>query len=89
VRFRYRNRLKFSHLFDLKPVSLTPFVSEEFFIEPDFGDFNQNRVAIGNTFGFRHNTVNLDLYYMLRNDKVSGYGWTSRQIFGTAIALKF
>jgi hypothetical protein len=90
VRFRYRNRLKFSHTFKTSPVSFTPYVSEEIFVETERTNPSQNRVIVGNSFGFCKDHITFDLYYLLRSDKNNGEpGWTNINVLGTSLGFKY
>ncbi len=89
-RFRYRPRIKISHPFKTSPVSFTPFVSNEFFVEPQNDWYNQNRFDVGNSFGFYRDHITFDLFYRLRSDKnLDGAGWFQNHILGTSLGLKF
>ena len=88
TRFRYRSRFKVAFPIKSKPVSFSPYISEELLVEPSNGGFNQNRFAAGNAFGFLDGKITFDLYYMLRMDQADP-DWTKRHILGTSLALKF
>jgi hypothetical protein len=90
VRFRYRNRVKFGHTFKTSPVSFTPYVSEEIFIETEHANPSQNRLIAGNSFGFAHDRITFDLYYLWRSDKNNGKpGWTQTNAIGTSLGFKY
>lgn len=90
VRFRYRNRLKFSHTFKTSPVSFTPYISDEILIETEKSNPSQNRAIAGNTFGFHQEHITFDLYYMFKSDKNNGApGWTNMHVLGTSLSLKY
>lgn len=88
TRFRYRSRFKVAFPIKTKPVSFSPYISEEIFVEPSNGGFNQNRFAAGNAFGFLEGKIVFDLYYMLRMDQADP-SWDKKHILGTSLALKF
>lgn len=91
--FRYRTRFRIAFPIKTEPVSFKPFISEEIFVEPGKGDFNQNRVAAGNTFGFHKDKITFDLYYLLRSsaekDTPTGKNWTQAHVLGTSLGFKF
>ena len=90
VRFRYRNRFKFGHTFQTSPVSFTPYVSDEIFIETERTNPSQNRAIAGNSFGFAHDHIIFDLYYMFKSDKNNGApGWTNANVLGTSLGFKY
>ena len=87
-RFRYRSRFRIERPFKTSPVSFTPYVSEEFFVETGRG-LNQNRIIAGNSFGFFKNHVSFDLYYLLRRDKETSGGWSTANVLGTSLGFKY
>jgi hypothetical protein len=90
VRFRYRNRLKFSHTFKTSPVSFTPYVSEEILLETERSNPSQNRAMVGNSFGFCKDHISFDLYYMFKSDKNNGApGWTNFNVLGSSLGFKY
>lgn len=90
-RFRYRNRFKFGHEFKAKPVSFTPYISEEIMLETDRTNPSQNRLSAGNVFGFVDGHITFDLFWMMRSDRNQGgaSGWTNAQILGTSLGFKY
>jgi uncharacterized protein DUF2490 len=90
VRFRYRNRAKFGYTFKTSPVSFTPYISDEIFVETERTNPDQNRAIVGNGFGFCKDHITFDLYYLLRSDKNQGKsGWTNINVLGTSLGFKY
>lgn len=91
--FRYRSRYRIAFPVKAKPVSFKPYISEEIFVEPGKGDFDQSRFSVGNAFGFLHDKIVFDLYYMLRlsaqADTPAGRDWIQSHILGTSLGFKF
>ena len=91
--FRYRTRFRIAFPIKTEPVSFKPYISEEIFVEPGHGDFDQNRVIAGNSFGFNHDKITFDLYYLLRSsadkDTPTGRNWTQAHVLGTSLGFKF
>lgn len=89
-RFRYRNRVRFSHTFNTSPISFTPFVSNDIFIETERTNPVQNRFVVGNGFGFAKEHIIFELYYMLQSRREqNGPGWIQNQILGTSLGFKY
>jgi len=89
-RFRYRNRVKLAHLFKTSPVSFTPYVSEEIFLETMRKNPSQNRLIAGNSFGFLKDHISFDLYYMLQSEKdQKNSGFIQNQVIGTSLGFKY
>src|ERR1043165_3600539 len=65
--WRYRNRLRLEHPFQINQAKFTWFVSDEVFYDWSFHDWVRNRAAVGASHAFdKHFT--LELYYMRQND---------------------
>ena len=60
---RYRHRLQLQHPLQVAGCALTPYVSEELFIDTDQGDFNEFRTAAGLKKKLGP-SFEADLYYM-------------------------
>ncbi len=89
-RFRYRNRVKFGHTFKTSPVSFTPYVSDEIFLETQRSNPTQNRAIVGNEFGFCKDHISFGLYYLLQTEKnQKGPGWMNNHILGTSLGFKY
>lgn len=86
VKFRYRNRIKIGPKFKAKKVSISPWISNEIFIQST-GGFNQDRLASGFTFGFDEDRFKWTLYYLLRLDNKDG--WIRRHVLGISMAFKY
>jgi len=86
-RFRYRLYILMGRKFNTKPVTLTPYIGNEIFLETGKG-FNQNRAQIGNSFGFLKEKVRFVLYFMLRSDDKSA-GWIHRYVLGTTLKVVY
>jgi len=87
TRFRFRNRIKLSHYFGERPVSYTPFVQDEIFVEQGHG-FNENRLDVGNSFGVWQDRLSFTLYYRWQR-KESGGSWENNHILGTALGVHY
>ena len=65
--WRYRNRLRLEHPFQINNTRFTWFISDEVFYDWSFNDWVRNRAAVG-----ANHTLNkhltLELYYMRQND---------------------
>ncbi len=84
---RYRHRLQLQHPIQPLGVALTPYLSEELFIDTDQGDFNEFRTAAGlkKKFGA---SFEGDLYYLWQTvDKKSE--WLDAHILGMAGGFTF
>lgn len=89
-RFRYRNRVRFSHTFSTSPVSFTPYTSDEIFLETERNNPSQNRFIVGNSFGFLKDHISFDLYYMLQSRRNADTpGWIQNQVLGTSLGFKY
>ncbi len=88
VRFLYRNMTTLAHRFATRPVSFQPFIQDEFFVEPQNMGFNQNRVTVGNAFGFLDDHIQFSLYYRLQSVKQRN-GWIQNQILGTTLGFNY
>jgi len=82
TRFRYRSRYRVGFPIKTSPVSFKPYLSDELFFEPGFGGFDQNRFAVGNSFGFLKDKISFDLYYMLKSTEQSGTAGTPGRMCG-------
>lgn len=87
-RFRYRNEAKVAHKIKTEPVSFTPYVSDEVFFETEKGGFNENRLKIGNAFGFLKDRLDFDLYYLLQRKDSNGI-WSTNHILGTSLSVNY
>jgi len=89
-RFRYRARVKIGPKFKTQHASFNPFIFNEFFLETSKspGGFNQNRAAVGNTFGFKKDKIKFTLYYLIRQDH-KNEGWILRHVLGTGLAFTY
>lgn len=85
TQFRWRNLIQFSHLFKEKPVSYRPFIQDEIFIQSGTG-FSENRLDVGNAFGFLQDHIKLVFYYRWQR-KISDDAWTNNHILGTSLAF--
>ena len=65
--WRYRNRLRLEHPFQISQAKFTWFVSDEIFYDWSFHDWVRNRAAVGATHAFNKHLA-LELYYMRQND---------------------
>lgn len=89
--FRYRNRtrIKISHKFKTKPVSFNLFMFDEIFIETGGRGFNENRLRVGNGFGFQKDHVVFSLFYQMRRKKSSSGVWGTNHVLGTYLTLNY
>ncbi len=85
--FRYRNLTQISHYFGERPVSYTPYIQDEVFIEQGVG-FNENRLDVGNAFGVLNDQLAFAFYYRWQR-KESGNMWENNHIFGTSVAIHY
>lgn len=65
--WRYRNRLRLEHPFQVNKTKFTWFVADEVFYDWSVRDWVRNRAAAGVTHPFNKH-VTLELYYMRQND---------------------
>jgi hypothetical protein len=65
--WRYRNRLRLEHPFEINKKKYTWFVSDEVFYDWSFHDWVRNRAAVGASHAF-NKQFTLELYYMRQND---------------------
>jgi hypothetical protein len=65
--WRYRNRIRLEHPFQINKTKFTWFVSDEVFYDWSFHDWVRNRAAIGASHAFNKHFT-LELYYMRQND---------------------
>lgn len=84
---RYRNRLLVLYPTTLLGTKITPYVSEEAFIDTDRGDFNQFRTATGlkKKFGA---SLESDLYYLWMATEKST-DWSNAHVLGLAASYLF
>lgn len=88
-RLRYRGRLRWQKKIPAGEFSFTPYVSNELFIEPERGNFNQDRLIVGNSFGFLKGKINFDLYYMLLSSMNTSGVWTRVNALGTSLGFRY
>lgn len=89
-RFRYRGRLRWQRKFTAGNYSFTPYVSNEIFVEPERGNFNQDRLMIGNSFGFLKDKLSFDLYYMsLSTMSSASRAWTRVSVLGSSLGVRY
>ena len=65
--WRYRNRLRLEHPFQISKTKFNWFVSDEVFYDWSLNDWVRNRAAIGANHAFNKHFT-LELYYMRQND---------------------
>ena len=65
--WRYRNRVRLEHPFQIDKTKFTWFISEEVFYDWSLHDWVRNRAAIGAYHAFNKHFT-LELYYMRQND---------------------
>lgn len=65
--WRYRNRIRLEHPFQIDKTKFTWFVSDEVFYDWSFRDWVRNRAAVGASHAF-NKLFTLELYYMRQND---------------------
>ena len=65
--WRYRNRLRLEHPFEINKTKFTWFVSDEVFYDWSFHDWVRNRAAVGASHAF-NKQFTLELYYLRQND---------------------
>ena len=83
--WRYRNRLRLEHPFQIKKTSFTWFVSDEVFYDWSLHDWVRNRAAVGVAHTF-NKQFTLDIYYMRQNDGRSRPG--DLHVIGTVWRIK-
>lgn len=83
--WRYRNRLRLEHPFQIKKAKFTWFVSDEVFYDWSLHDWVRNRAAVGVAHTF-NKQFTLELYYMRQNDGRSRPG--DLHIIGTVWRIK-
>lgn len=87
-RFRYRNRTTLFHKFKDEKVTYSPYIQDEFFLETNNGGFNENRLDVGNTFGFFKDRIKFALYYRWQRKLSSGV-WANNYILGTILGFHY
>jgi Protein of unknown function (DUF2490) len=65
--WRYRNRVRVEHPFQINKTKFTWFVSDEVFYDWSFHDWVRNRAALGASHAF-NKQFTLEVYYMRQND---------------------
>jgi hypothetical protein len=65
--WRYRNRLRLEHPFEINKTKFTWFISDEVFYDWSLNDWVRNRAAVGASHAF-NKQFTLELYYMRQND---------------------
>ncbi len=89
-RVRIRERLRWQMKFVVGSYSFTPYVSNEVFIEPEFGNVNQDRFIVGNSFGFLKGKINFDLYYIsLAAMNTTSKAWSRLDVLGTSLGFRY
>ena len=83
--WRYRNRVRLEHPFQIDKTKFTWFISDEVFYDWSFHDWVRNRAAIGAYHAFNKHFT-LELYYMRQNDGRSRPG--DLHIIGTQWRFK-
>src|SRR5689334_9020811 len=83
--WRYRNRLRLEHPFQINRAKFTWFVSDEVFYDWSLHDWVRNRAAVGASHAF-NKQFTLELYYMRQNDGRSRPG--DLHIIGTLWRIK-
>jgi hypothetical protein len=83
--WRYRNRLRLEHPFQISKTKFTWFISDEVFYDWSLNDWVRNRAAIGANHAFNKHFT-LELYYMRQNDGRSRPG--DLHIIGSAWRFK-
>lgn len=84
----YRDRIKFAKDIKISNKKITPFISNEFFldIDPHYG-YHENRAEIGFSMDIiKH--LKLDISYMCRAKKEHGE-WVSANVVGTTLNFSF
>ena len=87
-KWRYRNRIKIGKDLSVSDFEFSPYIYQEFFYDFKKDEYNQNRAGIGVVKQLT-DTVSLDVYYQLRNDKDSDGHWSNKHIIGTTLAFSF
>jgi len=83
--WRYRNRLRLEHPFQINRAKFTWFVSDEVFYDWSLHDWVRNRAAVGVAHTF-NKQFTLDVYYMRQNDGRTRPG--DLHIIGTVWRIK-
>ena len=83
--WRYRNRLRLEHPFQIYKTNFTWFISDEVFYDGSLDDWVRNRAAIGGMHSFTKQFT-LELYYMRQNDGRSRPG--DLHVIGTLWRIK-
>ena len=83
--WRYRNRLRLEHPFEINKTKFTWFVSDEVFYDWTLHDWVRNRAAAGASHAF-NKQFTLEVYYMRQNDGRSRPG--DLHIIGTLWRIK-
>jgi len=83
--WRYRNRIRLEHPFQIQKTNFTWFVSDEVFYDWSLHDWVRNRAAVGAAHTF-NKQFTLDIYYMRQNDGRTHPG--DLHIIGTVWRIK-
>jgi len=83
--WRYRNRIRLEHPFQIKQTNFTWFVSDEVFYDWSLHAWVRNRAAVGAAHTF-NKQFSLDIYYMRQNDGRTHPG--DLHIIGTVWRIK-
>lgn len=83
--WRYRNRLRLEHPFNIRKNKFTWFVSDEVFYDCSLHDWVRNRAAMGATHAFNKHLTG-ELYLMRQNDGRTRPGDVN--VIGTILRLK-
>lgn len=85
---RYRNKFTLKYPIDFKKIKVSPYASDEIFIVSTGAGFNENRFFTGAEFELTK-YVKADIYYMLKENRVTGDKWTWTNALGTKIKIAF
>lgn len=85
---RYRNKFTLKYPIDFKKIKITPYVSDEVFIASNATGFNENRFYAGTEFTLTKN-LKVDLYYLLKDNRIKDEKWSCANVLGTKLKIIF
>lgn len=85
---RYRNKVVLKLPLEFRRITVSPYLSDEIFISSNGTGFNENRFCPGIEFVLTK-YVKGDIYYMLKDNRISGSKWTDANVLGTKIKIAF
>lgn len=86
--WEFRNVLIIKSPWEITPIRLNPYISDEVFYNFALEEWNENRAVIGLGFPFFAENINSKIYYMY-NSKKSQDDWDNYNTLGTEVSIKF